>query len=87
MSVNKMKQSKMTFTVHIASTIRSVVDDLPKTIVVVKDQPLTVKQLAAEIGIPHILIVAAVVNGVKTAINETLTHTAEIHFIGTMAGG
>ena len=77
----------MTFTVHIASTIRSVVNDLPKTVVVVKDEPLTVKQLSADIGIPHILIVAAVVNCVKTALNETLTHTAEIHFIGTLAGG
>ena len=77
----------MTFTVHIASTLRSVVNDLPKTVVVQKGAPLTVRQLAADIGIPHILVVFATVNGVKTDLNETLAHTAEIHFMGTIAGG
>lgn len=77
----------MTFTVHIPSTIRSVVNELPQTVMVEKDTPLTIKRLASDIGIPHILIVAAVVNGVKTDVNATLTHTAEIHFIGTIAGG
>lgn len=77
----------MTFTVHIASTIRSIVNDLPKTVVVQKGAPLTVRQLAADVGVPHVLIVAALVNDVKTNLNETLAHSAEIHFIGTAAGG
>ena len=77
----------MTFTVHIPSTIRSVVNNVPQKVVIAKDTPLTIKRLASDIGIPHILIVAAVVNGVKTDLNETLTRTAEIHFIGTIAGG
>jgi hypothetical protein len=77
----------MTFTVHIPSTIRSVVNGLPQTVRVEKDTPLTIKGLASEIGIPHVLIVAAVVDGVKTDLNAMLSHTAEIHFIGTLAGG
>jgi hypothetical protein len=77
----------MTFTIHIPNTIRSVVNNVPKTVVVAKDTPLTIKQLASSIGIPHILIVAAIVDGVKTDLNKTLTQTAEIHFIGTIAGG
>ncbi len=77
----------MTFTIHIPNTIRSVVNNVPKTVVVAKDTPLTIKQLASNIGIPHILIVAAIVDGVKTDLNKTLTQTAEIHFIGTIAGG
>ena len=77
----------MTFTVRIASTIRSVVNDLPKMVEVEKGAPLTVRQLAADIGIPHVLIVATWVDGVKTDLNKMLTRSAEIQFIGTIAGG
>jgi hypothetical protein len=77
----------MVLTVHISESIRSVVKDLPKTLVVEKSAPATIKQLAMDIGIPSILIVFAMVDGVRKSLDEAIAGDAEIHFFGTIAGG
>jgi hypothetical protein len=77
----------MQLTVHIAETIRSVIKNIPKTVVTEKQRSITLRQLSVEIGIPPILIVFAVVNGVKKSLDEDITGDADIHFFGTMSGG
>ena len=77
----------MLFTIHIAGTIRGIVDNLPRQTVVETTSPSTVGQLAAEIGIPSILIVLAFVNGRKKGLDEPLTEDAEIYLMGPVAGG
>lgn len=77
----------MQLTVHIAETIRCVVKNLPKSVVIEKRRPTTIRQLAVDIGIPPILLVFASVDGVKTEVNTAVAGDAEIHLFGTMAGG
>jgi hypothetical protein len=77
----------MQLTVQIAETIRCVVKDIPKTVVVEKQKPATIRQVATDIGIPPILVVFASVNGVKRGINDLVATNAKIHLFGTMAGG
>ncbi len=77
----------MTLTVHISESIRSIANDLPKTVVVEKAASTTIRQLALDIGIPPILIVFATADGVKKGLEEVIAGEAEIHFFGTIAGG
>ncbi|MEJ2473276.1 MAG: hypothetical protein P8Y74_05255 [Desulfobacterales bacterium] len=77
----------MTLTIHVAQTIRSVVKDLPKTIIVEYMESKTLRQLAVDVGIPPILIVFGMINGVKKDLNDIIAADAEIHFFGTMSGG
>lgn len=77
----------MQLTVHIAETIRCVVNDIPQSVVIEKRKPTTIRQLAMDIGIPPILVVFASVDGVKTEVNAVITGDAKIHLFGTMAGG
>jgi hypothetical protein len=77
----------MVLTVHISESIRSVVKDLPKTVVVEKPASSTIRQLAIDIGIPPILIVFAMVDDVKKSLDEVIAGDAKIHFFGTIAGG
>ena len=49
--------------------------------------PPTIRQLAAEIGVPPILVVLAFVNGRKRGLDEPLTEDAEIYLMGPVAGG
>jgi hypothetical protein len=77
----------MQLTVHIAETIRCVVKDIPKTVVVERHKPTTIRQIAMDIGIPPILVVFAGVDGVKKGVNDVVTKDSKIHLFGTMAGG
>lgn len=77
----------MVLTVHISKTIRGVVKDLPETVTIKRPAPTAIRKLAVEIGIPPILIVFTMVNGVKQGLDDMITSDAEIHFVGTMAGG
>lgn len=77
----------MTFTIHIAGTIRGIVDHLPRQAVVETTAPPTIRQLAADIGIPPILVVLAFVNGRKRGLDEPLIEDAEIYLMGPVAGG
>jgi len=77
----------MKLTVHIAETIRSVRKEIPKCVVIEKQKPATISQLAVEIGVPPILIVFASVNGMRKGVNDLVTGDAKIHLFGTMAGG
>lgn len=77
----------MRLTVHIAETIRSVVKDTPKTVVVEKQEPITIHELIVDIGIPSVLVVYASVDGIKKKLNDVVSTDACIHLFGTMAGG
>lgn len=77
----------MTFTIHIAGTLRGIVDTLPSRTVVERAGAPTVRQLSADIGIPPILVVLAFVNGRKRGLDEPLTEDAEIYLMGPTAGG
>jgi len=77
----------MTLTIHVAQTIRSVVKDLPKTIIVEYMESKTLRQLAVDVGVPPILIVFGMINGVKKDLNDIIAADAEVHFFGTMSGG
>lgn len=77
----------MRLTVHIAETIRCVLKDIPETVVVEEQDPVTIGQLAVEIGIPPILVVFASVDGIKKNVNAVVSGDSQIHLFGTMAGG
>ena len=77
----------MRFTVRISNTLRCITDGLPQKVSVERAEPLTVSQLAAELGVPPILVVNAFVNGVKQDLNHQLIDDAEIAFMGPVAGG
>ena len=77
----------MRFTIHIAGTIRGIVDNLPRQTAVETASPPTIRQLAADIGVPPILVVLAFVNGRKRGLDEPLTQDAEIYLMGPVAGG
>jgi hypothetical protein len=81
------RHDTMTLTIHIAQTIRSVVNNLPKTINLEYTESKTLRQLAVDVGIPPILIVFGMINGVKKDMNDIITADAEVHFFGTMSGG
>ncbi len=82
-----LERNQMKFSVHIAGTIRRLAAHLPDTTIVEIPGPLTVRELALEIGIPDVLVVFALVNGKRTALQTPLTRSAEVSFFGTMAGG
>ncbi len=77
----------MNFTIHIAGSIRGIVDNLPRRARVETAAPTTVRKLATGIGVPPILVVLAFVNGRKHGLDEPLTEEAEIYLIGPVAGG
>ena len=77
----------MTLTVHISESIRSIANDLPKTVVVEKAASTTIRQLALDIGIPPVLIVFVTADGIRKGLDEVIAGAAEIHFFGTIAGG
>ena len=77
----------MKLTVHIAETIRSIVKDIPKSLVIEKQQPITIRQLTANIGIPPVLVVFTSIDGVKKDLDAVVSADAQIHLFGTMAGG
>lgn len=77
----------MKLSVHISETIRSVVKGLPETTTFENAEGVTLRHLAVQLGVPPILIVFAIVNGVKKNLDDTVSADAEVHFLGTMAGG
>lgn len=77
----------MTFTIHISGTIRGIVDNLPRQKVVETASPPTIRHLAADNGIPPILVVLAFVNGRKRGLDEPLIEDADIYLMGPVAGG
>jgi hypothetical protein len=81
------QHDRMTLTIHVAQTIRSVVKDLPKTIIVEYMESKTLRQLAVDVGVPPILIVFGMINGVKKDLNDIIAADVEVHFFGTMSGG
>jgi hypothetical protein len=77
----------MKFTIHIAGTIRGIVDHLPRKAVVEAASPPTIRQLAADIGVPPILVVLAFANGRKRALDDPLVEDADVYLMGPVAGG
>ena len=77
----------MKINVQISGTLRGIIDGLPREVTIEKTAPLTIGQLAADLGIPPILIVIAFVGGVKRDLNHQLNDDAEIYLMGPVAGG
>ena len=77
----------MKIEVKISNSLRQIVEGLPGELIVEKSNPFTVGELAADLNIPPMLIVVAMVDGVKRPLDYTLTKNAEIDFIGPIAGG
>ena len=77
----------ITIRVHLSEGIRCILKEKPAKIVAERPEPLTVKQLARDIGIPPILIAFAIVDGEKKNLDDVVDSDAKIHFFGTMAGG
>ncbi|MGW8187507.1 MAG: hypothetical protein ACWGNK_09570 [Desulfobacterales bacterium] len=74
-------------TIHIAETICSVAQHYPPRLTLESRAPLTIRQIARNIGIPVVLIVFAIVDGVKMNLDDVIDWDAKIHLFGTMAGG
>ena len=74
-------------TIHIAETLRRVVTGLPSQVTIEIREAKTLRQAACEAGLPPILIVFAVVDGVRKGLDEPLNDGVQVHFHGTMAGG
>ena len=74
-------------TVQLSEGIRCILKEKPVTIVVQSPKPVTVKQLARDIGVPPILIAFAIADGEKKNLDDVVDDDAKIHFFGTMAGG
>ena len=74
-------------TIQIAETIRSVTRHPSPRLVLDSRAPLTIRQIARNIGIPATLIVYAIVDGVKMNLDDVIDWDAKIHLFGTMAGG
>jgi hypothetical protein len=74
-------------TIHIADTIRCVVKGLPREAAVSTPAGKTLRQAALEVGVPPILIVFAVVDGVRRGLDAPPSDGAQVHLHGTMAGG
>ncbi len=79
--------NRMKLTIHIAETIRCVLKDIPNCVVIEKHEPTSISQLAADIGVPPILVVFASVDGMRKEVNTVVTEDAKIHLFGSMAGG
>ncbi len=77
----------MTFTIHIAGTLRGIVDGLPQKTVVEAASPMSIRQLAAAVGVPPILVVLAFANGRRHGLDDPLIEDAEVYLMGPVAGG
>jgi len=81
----------MSATIHIAESIRCVAQGLPRKVVVPAPHGKTLRQLAIENGIPPILIVFTLVEGVRRDLEDVLEDVprgdTSIHFHGSIAGG
>jgi len=77
----------ITINVQLSEGIRCILKETPSTVVVQIPEPMTVKQLALDIGIPPILIAFAIADGEKKSLDDVVESDASIHFFGTMAGG
>lgn len=77
----------ITISVQLSEGIRCILKKKLTTVVVESQEPVTIKQLARDIGIPPILIAFAIMNGEKKNLDDVVESDANIHFFGTMAGG
>lgn len=77
----------MRIAVKISNSLCQIVEGLPGELIVEKSEPLTVGQLAVDLNIPPVLIVVALVDGIKCPLDFRLTTNAEIDLIGPIAGG
>jgi molybdopterin converting factor small subunit len=77
----------MAATIYIADTIRCVVKGLPKQVEIPEPEGKTIRQAALEVGVPPILIVFAVVDGIRRELDARLEDGDQVHFHGTVAGG
>ena len=68
----------MKIEVKISNSLRQIVEE---------SKPFTVGELAADLKIPPMLIVVAIVDGKKCPLDYKLTKSAEIDLIGPIAGG
>jgi len=73
--------------VQLSEGIRCVIEGKPSNFVVESPEPVTIKQIANDNGIPTILIAFAIVDGVKKNLDDIVKSDSKIHFFGTMAGG
>lgn len=73
--------------VQLSEGIRCVIEGKPSNFVVESPEPVTIKQIANDNGIPTIIIAFAIVNGEKKNLDYVVESDAKIYFFGTMAGG
>ena len=73
--------------VQLSEGIRCVIDGKPLNFVVESPEPVTIRQIAHDSGIPTILVAFAIVDGVKRNLDDVIKNDSKIHFFGTMAGG
>lgn len=77
----------MKFATHIAETIRGIVGGLPRRMSMEIASSGAIRELAADIGVPPILVVLAFVNDRRRRLDEPLTEDADIYLMGPIAGG
>ncbi|MEJ2638253.1 MAG: hypothetical protein P8010_01625 [Desulfosarcinaceae bacterium] len=74
-------------TIQLSEGIRRLIKDKPSDFIVESPVPVTIKQLARDVGIPSILVAFAIANGEKKNLDDTVNRDSQIQFFGTMAGG
>lgn len=73
--------------VQLSEGIRVVIEGKQSNFVVESPEPVTIRQIAHDNGIPTILIAFAIVDGVKRNLDDVVRIDSKIHFFGTLAGG
>ena len=73
--------------VQLSEGIQCVLKEERAPLVVESPEPVTIKQLAKDIGIPSALIAFAIADGEKKNLDDVVTSDTTIHLFGTMAGG
>lgn len=73
--------------IQLSEGIQCVLKEELSTHVVESPEPVTIKQLAKDIGIPSVLVAFAIADGEKKNLDDVVTSDTTLHLFGTMAGG
>lgn len=77
----------MTYKVSIANNLRALKPELPKYTTVESSCSLSVNDIAARLGIPHLLVVGGIIQGQLHPLDQPVEKDAAIVILGPVAGG
>lgn len=77
----------MKYKITPANNLRSLLPQLPKECYVESDTPLTIGEIAVQLGIPSLLVVAGLIEKTLYPLDKIVENEAEIVLLGPVAGG